>query len=71
MTTQEQLDELQAAKTRILTTGQAYTADGLQMTRANLSDITAEIARLERKLAQEARAGFSGGGLGYGVPSSS
>lgn len=70
MTTQEQLDELQTAKTKILTHGQAYTADGLQMTRANLADITAEIARLERKLAIETRGGFAQGGLGYGVPTS-
>ena len=68
MTTQEQLDELQTAKTLILTKGQAYTADGLQMTRANLSDLTKEIERLERKLAAESRSGFSGGGIGYGVP---
>lgn len=68
MTTQELLDELQTAKTKILTGGQAYTADGLQMTRANLADITKEIERLERKLAQETRAGFASGGIGYGVP---
>lgn len=70
MTTQEQLDELQTAKTRILTQGQAYTADGLQMTRADLGEITKEIERLERKLAQEKRAGFAQGGIGYGVPTS-
>lgn len=70
MTTQEQLDELQIAKTKILTQGQAYTADGLQMTRADLRTINEEIARLEKKLAIETRAGFAQGGIGYGVPTS-
>ena len=67
LTTREQLDELIAARTKILTTGQAYTADGLVMTRANLRDITDEIARLEAMLAAETRAA-NGGMLGYGVP---
>lgn len=70
MTTQEQLDELQIAKTKILTQGQAYTADGLQMTRADLGALTKEIERLERKLAQETRAGFAHGGIGYAEPRS-
>jgi hypothetical protein len=67
LTTREQLDELIAARTKILTTGQAYTADGLAMTRANLREITEEIARLEAMLQAEARAA-SGGFLGYGLP---
>lgn len=67
LTTREQLDELIAARTKILTTGQAYTADGLAMTRANLRDITDEIARLEAMLAAETRAA-NGGMFGYGVP---
>lgn len=70
MTTQEALTELETARTLILTKGQAYTADGLQMTRADLGAITKEIERLERKLAQETRAGFAQGGIGYGVPTS-
>lgn len=66
-TTSEQLAELTAARTKILTTGQAYTADGLAMTRADLRAINEEIARLEATLAAENRAA-SGGVFGYGVP---
>lgn len=67
LTTQEQLDELIAARTKILTTGQAYTSDGLAMTRANLRDLNEEIARLEGMRLAEQRT-TSGGWLGYGIP---
>jgi len=70
VTTQEQLTELQTAKTKILTQGQAYTAEGLAMTRADLGTINEEIARLERKLVQETRGNFAQGAIGYAEPRS-
>lgn len=52
-TTQEQLDEVNAAITKILTGAQEVRTLNSQVRRANLNDLLGERARLEAKLASE------------------
>lgn len=44
---QEYLDALKAARLAIVTGAQSYTVGSRSLTRANLADINAEIARVE------------------------
>jgi hypothetical protein len=48
---QDDLDAARAARTRILTKGQAKGADGASKTEASLKDVTDVIKDLERELA--------------------
>lgn len=54
---QAELDEFTAARTAILTRGQEVTVNGRRLKRVDLQFVTAEIARLERKVARLGGAG--------------
>lgn len=68
-TKQQQLEEVRAAISKILTHGQAYTVmDGgaqRQLTRANLKQLEAREAQLERQVDRLTRGGMS---VNYGMP---
>jgi hypothetical protein len=53
MTTQEQLDAVNVAITKILTEGQEYSLSELKIKRPMLADLYSERNRLESKLASE------------------
>ena len=68
-TTQEQLDEVNAAISRILGKGQAHGTATRSFEDARLSELFEERARLEEKLSGETiEDASSGGGRGYIVP---
>ena len=68
-TTQEQLDEVNAAISRILTKGQSHGTQTRSFEDARLAELFAERQRLEEKLAgEELEDSSSGGGRGYIVP---
>ncbi len=67
-TTQERLDRYYLLEEQITTKGQAYTADGLQMTRADLPGVAEMIEKLEAKVKAETAAAAGGGRLAYGRP---
>jgi len=55
----EQLEEVQAAITAIMTGAQTYTINGRTLTRANLSDLDSMEQRLRRLASREAAGGIS------------
>lgn len=57
-TTAEQLAEVQAAISAILTKGQSFTINGRRLDRADLDALYKREGMLERKLAREARGGM-------------
>lgn len=63
-TTAEKLAEVDAAISKIVSGGQAWSSDNTAITRANLKDLREERAYLEAKLRRESR----GSAIGYGVP---
>lgn len=63
-TTTEQLEEVQAAITAILTGGQAYGIAGRSLTRASLPDLYKREKELKVELAREENGGFV---VQYGV----
>lgn len=62
-TTAQRLAQVQAAIDKIETGGQAYTADGRQMSRGDLRTLYDQERRLKAELARETR----GGAIGFGV----
>jgi hypothetical protein len=64
VTTAEQLAEVQAAISRVLTGGQAHSAEGRALTRADLTALQARESLLKATLARETR----GSAVTYGVP---
>jgi hypothetical protein len=64
VTTAEELAQVEAAITAILTGGQAHASEGRALTRASLGDLYARKGQLVALLAQETR----GSAVTYGVP---
>lgn len=60
----EQLEEVQASISKILSGGQAYSINGRSLSYADLPTLTAWEAELRRKVAEEANGGIM---VQYGV----
>lgn len=58
MTAQQQLNEVNAAITSILTKGQSHSAEGRSSTRADLAQLFKERTRLQTAVAREAAGGI-------------